>query len=66
LLARAVPAGLLVSALCWFVASFVPYLGFFVAILVGVAVSQVMGRLALRRSIAGWRRSPCCAWWAAW
>jgi len=50
LLARAVPAGLLVSALCWFAASFVPYLGFFVAILVGVAVSEVMGRLALRRS----------------
>jgi len=50
LLARAVPAGLLISVLCWFVASFVPYLGFFVAILVGVAVSEVMGRLALRRS----------------
>jgi hypothetical protein len=49
LLARSGLAGLLVSAAIWISVSFVPYLRFFLAILVGVAVGETMSRLARRR-----------------
>jgi predicted PurR-regulated permease PerM len=46
---RAGVAGLVTSAVVWFLVAFVPYLRFFLAILVGVAVGEVMSRLARRR-----------------
>jgi hypothetical protein len=50
LLLRSGGAGLVVSLLAWLVIAFVPFLSFFLAILVGVAVGEVMSRLARRRS----------------
>lgn len=49
LLLRAGLAGLLISAVGWFVLSYIPYLRYFLAILVGVGVGETMSRLARRR-----------------
>jgi hypothetical protein len=49
LLARSAAAGLLTSGLVWIVIGVVPYLRFFLAILVGLAVGEVMSRAARRR-----------------
>jgi hypothetical protein len=49
LLGRSAAAGVVVSAVAWFLVGFVPYLSFFLAILVGIAVGEVMSRLAKRR-----------------
>lgn len=50
LLARAAVAGVVVSLALWRLISFLPYLRFFLSILVGAAVGEVMTRLALRRT----------------
>lgn len=50
ILARSLPAGLGVSLLGWFLLSYVPYLRFFLAILLGVAVGGTIARLSKRRS----------------
>lgn len=50
LLVRSGLAGLAISGVIWFFVSYIPYLRFFLAILVGVAVGEVMSRLARRRS----------------
>lgn len=50
LLLRSAVAGLSVSIVGWFLASYVGYLQFVFAILVGVAVGEVMSRLARRRT----------------
>jgi hypothetical protein len=50
LLARSGALGLVTSALLWFVVAFIPFLSFFLAILVGVGVGEVMSRAARRRS----------------
>jgi hypothetical protein len=49
LLARSAAAGLVTSALAWIVIDVIPYLRFFLAILVGLAVGEVMSRAARRR-----------------
>jgi hypothetical protein len=50
LLLRAVPAGLGTSLLAWYLVSYIPFFRFFLGILVGLAVGEVMSRLARRRS----------------
>lgn len=50
LLLRASAAGLVASVIVWLLVSGVPFLRFFLGILVGVAVGEVMSRLARRRS----------------
>lgn len=50
LLLRAVPAGLVTSLLVWYLVAYIPFFRFFLGILVGVAVGEVMSRLARRRS----------------
>jgi hypothetical protein len=50
LLLRAVPAGLATSTLTWFIVAYIPFFRFFLGILVGAAVGEVMSRLARRRS----------------
>lgn len=50
LLLRSALVGLPVSIVAWFVASYVGYLQFVLAVLVGVAVGEVMSRLARRRT----------------
>lgn len=50
LLARSVPVGLLTSVVAWFLVSVVPFLSFFLSILVGVAVGEAMSRTARRRT----------------
>jgi len=50
LIARSSLAGLAVSVVGWLLASFVGYLQFVLAILVGVGVGEVMSRLARRRT----------------
>jgi hypothetical protein len=50
LLVRAVPAGLAASTLAWFIVAYIPFFRFFLGILVGAAVGEVMSRLARRRS----------------
>lgn len=49
LLVRSTAAGLAASAVAWFAVSYVPYLRFFLAFLVGAVVGEVMSRLAQRR-----------------
>jgi hypothetical protein len=49
LLVRSAVSGLAVSLVLWYVASFVPFLRFFLAIAVGAAVGEVMSRMARRR-----------------
>jgi uncharacterized membrane protein len=49
LLLRSSAAGVVTSAFLWFVLSFIPFLSFFLAILVGAGVGEVMSRLARRR-----------------
>lgn len=53
LLARSGLAGLATSVIAWLVVGAVPYLRFFLAILVGVAVGETMSRAARRRSNRG-------------
>jgi hypothetical protein len=50
LTARAVLGGLAASLVGWYLLSFVPYLRYFLSILVGVAVGEGMSRLARRRT----------------
>jgi uncharacterized membrane protein YoaK (UPF0700 family) len=50
LLAPSALAGLGASLVGWYLASFVPFLRFFVGIFVGVAISEAMSRFAKRRS----------------
>jgi hypothetical protein len=50
MLLRAVPAGLLVSGVAWYFTSFVPFFSFWLGFLVGIAVGEVMSRLAKRRT----------------
>ncbi len=50
LVLRAAAGGLVVSLVAWLLVSGVPYLRFFLAILVGVAVGEVMSRLSNRRT----------------
>ncbi len=50
LLARASGGGLIASVLVWLVVSGLPFLRFFLSILVGFAVGEVMSRLSRRRS----------------
>jgi hypothetical protein len=47
---RAALGGLAASAVGWYVLSFLPYLRYFLSILVGVAVGEIMSRLARRRT----------------
>jgi hypothetical protein len=49
LLGRSFLAGLGASLLGWYIVSYVPYLRFFLGLVVGAAVGEVMSRLALRR-----------------
>lgn len=49
LLGRSAVAGLVTSVLVWIMIGVVPYLRFFLAILVGFAVGEVMSRAARRR-----------------
>ncbi|MGI8826916.1 MAG: hypothetical protein ACR2JC_14985 [Chloroflexota bacterium] len=49
LLARSALGGLAVSAIAWYLVSLVPFLRFFLSILVGAAVAEAMSRLAKRR-----------------
>lgn len=49
LLLTSTAAGIATSALLWFFVSFIPFLGFFLGILVGAGVGEVMSRLARRR-----------------
>lgn len=49
LLARSGLAGLATSTAVWFVVASIAFLAFFLAILVGIAVAEVMSRLARRR-----------------
>lgn len=49
ILARSALGGLAASVFTWAVVSYVPYLRFFLSIFVGVAVAEVMSRLARRR-----------------
>jgi hypothetical protein len=53
LLARASLVGLCTSTGAWFLVSLVPYLRFFLSILVGIAVGEVMSRMSKRRSNLG-------------
>ena len=50
LLGRSAAAGLGASFVTWLLISILPYLRFFLSILVGFAVGEVMSRLAQRRS----------------
>lgn len=50
LLARASAGGLIASILVWLLVSGLPFLRFFLSILVGFAVGEVMSRLSRRRS----------------
>jgi hypothetical protein len=50
LLLRALPAGLATSALAWYIVAYIPLFRFFLGILVGAAVGEVMSRLSRRRS----------------
>lgn len=50
LLARATIVGLVVSAITWFLVTFIPFLLFFLGIAVGLAVGESMSRLARRRT----------------
>lgn len=50
LLLRSSAAGLVVSVLAWLLIDAVPYLRFFLAILVGLAVGEAMSRAARRRA----------------
>jgi hypothetical protein len=50
LLLRSWAAGLVASTAVWLAISVIPYLRFFLAILVGLAVGEVMSRAARRRS----------------
>jgi hypothetical protein len=50
LLLRSGLAGLLVSLAAWWVLSYVPFLSFFLSILVGLAVGEAISRLARRRT----------------
>ena len=50
LLARSGLAGLGVSVVCWALISSVPFLRYFLAIVVGAAVGETMSRLARRRT----------------
>lgn len=50
LLLRSWAAGLVTSTVVWLVIGAVPYLRFFLAILVGLAVGEVMSRAARRRA----------------
>ena len=50
LAARSTIAGFLVSVVMWLFTGYVAYLRFFLSILVGVAVGEVMSRLARRRT----------------
>ncbi len=50
LLLRSTGAGLVASVVVWLLVSGVPFLRFFLGILVGFAVGEVMSRLARRRS----------------
>lgn len=49
LLLRSAAAGVITSAVVWLVIGVIPYLRFFLAILVGLAVGEVMSRAANRR-----------------
>jgi hypothetical protein len=50
ILLRSVPAGLAVSTGLWYLIGFIPFVGFWFGILVGLAIGEVMSRLAKRRS----------------
>jgi hypothetical protein len=50
LLARASAGGLIASVVVWLVVSGLPFLRFFLSILVGFAVGEIMSRLSRRRS----------------
>lgn len=50
LLMRSLVAGLVVSVVAWAIVSVIPYLRYVLAILVGIAVGDVMSRLARRRT----------------
>ena len=71
LLARSGVAGLAVSTAAWFAVSYIAYLGFFAAILVGFAVAAAMSTLAKRRTSRSLEAMAVCAvvlglfiaWW---
>ncbi|MGH2448364.1 MAG: B-box zinc finger protein [Chloroflexota bacterium] len=50
LLVKAGVAGLVTSLVVWYLIRLVPYLGYFLSIVVGAAVGEVMSRLARRRA----------------
>lgn len=52
LLGRSTGGGFVVSLVAWYLLSFVPFLRVFLAVVVGVAIGEVMTRLARRRTSA--------------